>query len=875
MSGSVTGGVAASSLPRLAGVESYREQVRLELGWGRLVRFGVILAEFALLVAAVRLLNIESRSFELVLTLALAGFVVHHFLPAAWRPAFFAGLSVASVLLVFGWEQGGWLLAMGCVLIALCHLPVGFAVRIGLIVLVAGVMAAERRQLLPGGGAVPSAIWPILGAMFMFRLIVYLYDLKHGAAPFGPARALGYFFMLPNVCFPLFPVVDYKTLQRSAYNDDALRLYQTGVKWMLRGLLQLLLYKIVYFLLVIDPSEAVNGTGAARYMIATYLLYLKISGLFHLIVGILHMYGYGLAETHHMYLFASSFTDFWRRINIYWKDFIQKLVFNPIYFLARRLGGTGALVASTLVAFVATWAFHSYQWFWIRGSFPIVWSDLVFWFGLGLVVLANVLLETRRGRRRSLSRPVRSWREDVVLGLKIAGTFASICVLWTIWSTPEPAELGFVWRAVLNSGPRDLAVLIGVPLLIGALGVLFGGRRREAFGAGAAPAEPPAAFWRQAAGTALATAVLIAIALRPALLQPASPKLATLMRDINYGSLLNTADARRLQRGYYEDLGDVTRFNSELWAVYGREPPGWAKNVQERSRDDAMRLEYIASTTGNFKGATFSINSAGMRDREYSVVPPPDTLRVALVGSSNDMGAGVNDGETYENLVEDRLNREVAPRSGLTYQILNFSHGGYTPTQKLAITKERVLEYKPDIVLYVAHSRELDWMLDYSQLRHLTANQLLDDFPYVEHALDLAGVQVEHGKLVPDSEVTLRPKLAPFAADAFQALLQQFRDVSTSVGAKPALMLLELPNDTPLLKSGLDRLAEMGQAAGLPVLDLRGAFADVADRNSLWIAPWDDHTNAAGHRLLADRFYAKLLDHGLVPTGAAATGSGG
>ena len=40
------------------------------------------------------------------------------------------------------------------------------------------------------------------------------------------------------------------------------------------------------------------------------------------------MYGYGLAETHHLYLFSSSFTDFWRRINIYWKDFIQKLVFN-------------------------------------------------------------------------------------------------------------------------------------------------------------------------------------------------------------------------------------------------------------------------------------------------------------------------------------------------------------------------------------------------------------------------------------------------------------------------------------------------------------------------------------------------------------------
>src|SRR5438093_468263 len=88
----------------------------------------------------------------------------------------------------------------------------------------------------------------------------------------------------------------------SCLSPDALRLYQTGVKWMLRGLVHLTLYKAVYFIAVIEPGDAVNGLGAARYMISTFLLYLKISGLFHLIVGLLHMYGFGLAETHHVYL---------------------------------------------------------------------------------------------------------------------------------------------------------------------------------------------------------------------------------------------------------------------------------------------------------------------------------------------------------------------------------------------------------------------------------------------------------------------------------------------------------------------------------------------------------------------------------------------
>ncbi len=75
------------------------------------------------------------------------------------------------------------------------------------------ILAIFRLELI----AVPwsSAVWPILGSMFMFRLIVYLYDLRHDKAPVSPWRTLAYFFLLPNVCFPLFPVVDFKTFRRN------------------------------------------------------------------------------------------------------------------------------------------------------------------------------------------------------------------------------------------------------------------------------------------------------------------------------------------------------------------------------------------------------------------------------------------------------------------------------------------------------------------------------------------------------------------------------------------------------------------------------------------------------------------------------------
>ena len=52
-------------------------------------------------------------------------------------------------------------------------------------------------------------------------------------------------------------------------------------------------------------------------------------------------------------------------------------------------------------------------------------------------------------------------------------------------------------------------------------------------------------------------------------------------------------------------------------------------------------------------------------------------------------------------------------------------------------------------------------------------------------------------------------------------------------------------------------LRDVLDRANLPVFDLFGVYA-TADRPSLRVAPWDDHPNADGHRLIADRFYDDL-----------------
>jgi hypothetical protein len=123
-------------------------------------------------------------------------------------------------------RNGLWLIAIGLGLIGICHLPIRWGARVALL-LGAGIgLAFIRLEVVKLPFSI--GIWPVLGSMFMFRLIVYLHHLRHNPDKVSIGRALAYFFMLPNVAFPLFPVMDYKTFDTTWYDQDAFATYQAG-----------------------------------------------------------------------------------------------------------------------------------------------------------------------------------------------------------------------------------------------------------------------------------------------------------------------------------------------------------------------------------------------------------------------------------------------------------------------------------------------------------------------------------------------------------------------------------------------------------------------------------------------------------------------
>jgi D-alanyl-lipoteichoic acid acyltransferase DltB (MBOAT superfamily) len=817
-----------------------RSQVR------ELTRFGIVFGQLALVVAVVRVFDIENAAFQNVMTLVLGAFAVHHFLPRAARLPFFAAVSLLSLVVALDVKSAAWIVGLGALLLGVCHLPVAFGRRVALLCGVAVLLAALRtwgvRHL---DDVVPPAIWPILGSMFMFRLIVYLYELRHRGAPFGFWRAAAYFFMVPNVCFPLFPVVDYRTFCRGREDDDVYPVYAVGLGWMLRGVVQLLIYRFVYQNFLIEPSAAASLRDVGQYMLATFLLYLKVSGTFHLIVGTLRMFGFGLPETHHRYLLASGFTDFWRRINIYWKDFIQNIVFYPLFFRLRGLGRRTATILATLLAFVVTWLLHSYQWFWIRGTFPITWTDAAFWLTLGAAVVAGVALETRPGRSPGTRAANGSLRSKVGLALRTAGTFVAICALWTVWSTPSTVELRELLGAARNVPAGDVLLVLLVPVMVGVAAVLVERKPRPR----PEPTSTPGAQQLLLSGLLPTAACLLLIAVGSdaawARLGIAAPAEVTALQR----NKLNEWDLKTLERGYYEDLGDPGRFNNGLDELYQGRPAGWRINPASRVRHDLLAWDLAPSTNGSYKGAALTTNSMGMRDREYALHKPAGTLRVALIGSSHEVGAGVGDDQTYENIVEDRLNRELSPPAGQRYEILNFAVPGYAALQKLAILEQRAFAFEPDVVLYVVHSYEFDWV----GLRLAPIVARGDDIPYEFVRQVVEKARVAKG----DPPELIAARLSPYAHEVVRWAFERLAEDCRTRGAKAIVVLLEKPEE--LGNRALDDMRRMASDVGLEVIDLRGAYAGVRSRKSLWIAKWDNHPNAEGHRLLAERLYHELL----------------
>jgi len=356
------------------------------------------------------------------------------------KETFWAATSLAAAFIWLDWRVASGLLLAGLGFFAVIRSPLHYWLKVGLIA--SCFAAASFLQLNPVGTrnlfqslfslTVPEAMWAMFGSVFVLRMIVYLHDLKYMKQAPSFRAYLAYFFLLPNYIFPLMPVVDYSTMRLSYFRRDIHDVAQQGIHWICRGIVQLILYRVAFHLRDVVTTSGIDSPASlVSYLILTFALYLRVSGQFHLTIGLMHLFGYDLPETNRSYALSSSFTDFWRRVNIYWKDFMVKTVYFPVFFRLRKSGQLRAKLAGTTAVFLITWALHSYQYLWLRGTVLLSATDAAFWTIFGVLVAANIWWEHRREERGVKSKPTR-----FANALSTAATMSIIVVLWSLWESP-------------------------------------------------------------------------------------------------------------------------------------------------------------------------------------------------------------------------------------------------------------------------------------------------------------------------------------------------------------------------------------------------------------------------------------------------------
>ncbi|MBM4262664.1 MAG: hypothetical protein FJ145_14690 [Deltaproteobacteria bacterium] len=730
-------------------------------------------------------------------------------------------------------------------LITICHLPFSMRARVGLLLCATALLALLRVGWLPAPWS--PAIWPILGAMFMFRLMIYVYDQAHENEPFSWPRAFSYFFMLPNVCFPMYPVVDYKAFRRNYFDAEEHASYQQAIVWMTRGVVHLILYRLVYYYLTVAPTEIANSGDLLQFIVSNFLLYLRISGQFHLIIGLLRLFGFNLPETHHLYYLSSSFTDFWRRINIYWKDFMMKLFYYPVYFKLRAKGDLRAIVLSTLFVFFMTWVLHAYQWFWLRGTVLLSGPDALFWGILALFVVGNSLYEMKHGRERSVGKYRFQFVPFLRRALNTTGMFLLICVLWSLWSSETVEEWLALWETANKITVKTVGLLLAIVLVL-SLGAEYSVYRDKQ----SKLKRPPATLFNRATvGNVVFLAALALAGIQEVYLH-LGPQAATFVNTLRSGRL-SRLDVAMMEKGYYENLNRVERFNSQLWELYMNRPSTWldvAGTGLDRFTGDFLHRELVPSFVAMSSHGPVRTNRWGMRDQDYEAKPAPNTYRIALLGASSVMGWGVRDNETFEALVEERLNQNNVGKPYQRYEILNMAVPGYQPVQQLLVV-EKAYSFAPNAVLYVATGREASRSASY--LAEVTAKNIAVPFAPLREIIAKAAVPPK------TAEAIGTRRLMPFRHEILTWTYRYIVDECRERGIVPLFLFLPQVEQGDWVEE-TPEILRIARAAGFVVADLSDVYQG-HEINTLRIADWDNHPNANGHRLVAERLYTILKEH--------------
>lgn len=261
-----------------------------------------------------------------------------------------------------------------------------------------------------------------------------------------------------------------------------------------------------------------------------------------------------------------------------------------------------------------------------------------------------------------------------------------------------------------------------------------------------------------------------------------------------------------------------------------------------------------------------------LRQEPTAEPKPPGTHRTLFLGDSFTYGLAIDPPDTFVGRIEHALN-ERPPLPGVArYEVWNGGIPGSLTTAWRALLAEFGEAYQPDLVVAVFFLRDgvagvttmgqIDAIRD--EMQRLTRESFLFRHSYLHRYLRSRAEQ----RALSDRYLG-QLRAGYLGSDAEQAewwnarsQLLWLRKESRKLGAGFALvifpMLYGLDDDYPLADV-VDAIEDFAVEKHIPVFSLLPAFQG-QDAARLWLSPFDQHPNRAGHAIAADALLPFLED---------------
>lgn len=292
------------------------------------------------------------------------------------------------------------------------------------------------------------------------------------------------------------------------------------------------------------------------------------------------------------------------------------------------------------------------------------------------------------------------------------------------------------------------------------------------------------------------------------------------------------ANAVVVRTGALEGIS-LTDYLADEFRIWLLSPPSQGRTC--RINSTALEPLCIAEERGyqvRIPTSTMSINSIGLRDKEYSLEKAAGTYRIFVAGDSFSFGVGVNDGETFSDVLEEMLN---ARYNGTLFEVFNLGIPGADIGDEYSRLRG-YMDYSPDMLILQSHTNDIHGCTAFKD----ELDRIIDGG---ENAVAESPQQGQEAQL---SREKLREKIA--------LGMEKGRRCACILGALSSMLGLTLEREIPLLAYDIDTPDEY---ACLDDVNASGYHYMKAQKRIRidFVSRKDTHPNREGHLKMAEELF--------------------